>query len=72
MNQPADPTTTAATFVVRFWRETTAGELRWRGRIEHVQSSESAAFLEIEAMLSFLRRFGITEEGQNQLLREQA
>ena len=64
------PVASAATFVVRFWRETTDGEARWRGRIEHVQSGESAAFLEIEAMLSFLQRFGITEEGQNQLSHE--
>ena len=71
MNQSAVPTTTADTFVVRFWREATSSEGCWRGRIEHVQSGESAAFLEIGAMLSFLRRFGITEEGQNQLSHEQ-
>ena len=66
MNQPAVSTTTTATFVVRFWRETTAGEACWRGRIEHVQSGKSVAFLGIEAMLGFLRRFGITMEDQNQ------
>ena len=49
---------TMATFVVRLWRETSGGELRWRGQIEHVQSGQHAAFLDAEAMLRFLRRFG--------------
>jgi hypothetical protein len=44
---------------VRLWHEGTADGPRWRGRIEHVQSGESAAFLELDAMLSFLRRFGV-------------
>lgn len=47
------------TFVVRFWREASAGEVRWRGRIEHVPSGEGAAFLDAEGMLRFLRQFGI-------------
>ena len=59
MTHPAIPSSTMVTFVVRFWRETSAGELRWRGQIEHAQSGERAAFLEMEAMLSFLRRFGV-------------
>ncbi len=59
MSQPVLPTTIAATFVVRFWRETTSGEVRWRGRIEHIQSGETASFLELDTMLSFLQRFGI-------------
>lgn len=46
------------TFIVRFWRETSAVGGRWRGRIEHVQSGQSAAFLDLETMLDFLRRFG--------------
>jgi len=65
MSQTINPTTTIATFVIRFWRETTAGEGRFRGCIEHVQSGESVAFLEFEPMLSFLRRFGITAEDQS-------
>jgi len=47
------------TFVVRFWRDTSAGEGRWRGQIEHVQSGERAAFLDAEGMFRFMRRFGI-------------
>lgn len=56
MTHPTRPT---STFVVRFWYETSAGERRWRGQIEHVQSGERVAFLELDAMLSFLRRFGV-------------
>lgn len=58
MAQPSVPSS-MATFVVRFWRETSAGELRWRGQIEHVQSGQSAAFLDLEAMLRFLHHFGV-------------
>ena len=61
MHPPA-PATPMLTFVLRFQRETTAGEVRWRGSIEHVPSGEWAAFLEIDSMLSFLRRFGIPIE----------
>jgi hypothetical protein len=50
------------TFVVRFWRETSAADVRWRGHIEHVQSGQSAAFLDLATMLHFLRRFGFEAE----------
>lgn len=62
---------TPATFVVSFWRETTAGKVRWRGCIEHVQSGQSAAFLDFGAMLSFLKSFGIAEEDQYQPIWEE-
>ena len=52
---PVPPT---STFVVRFWREWSAAGSRWRGRIEHVQSKESATFLDLNGMLDFVRRFG--------------
>jgi hypothetical protein len=68
MNHTIVPATTAATFVIRFTRETTTGEVRWRGCIEHIQSGENASFLELEALLDFLRRFGITLEEQNPLV----
>ncbi|MGE5223628.1 MAG: hypothetical protein ACM3PY_14415 [Omnitrophica WOR_2 bacterium] len=57
--QPSVPATPMLTFVLRFQRETTAGETRWRGSIEHVQSGEAIAFMDFETMLRFLRRFGI-------------
>jgi hypothetical protein len=53
-------------FVVRFRWEGTAAGPRWRGRIEHVQSGESAAFLDLDGMLSFLRRFGAGDDDHGQ------
>ena len=48
MTHPTIPTTSVATFVVRFWCEASAGEGHWRGRIEHVPSGEGIAFLDAE------------------------
>jgi hypothetical protein len=52
------PVPPVSTFVVRFWREWSAAGPRWRGRIEHVQSGQSAAFLGLDEMLDFVRSFG--------------
>jgi hypothetical protein len=49
----------ACAFVIRFWREGPAGEPRWRGRIEHVQSGQSASFLSLEEALAFVRSLGV-------------
>jgi hypothetical protein len=56
-----DPRTveTTTTFVLRFRREWTGTESRWRGRIEHLQSGRHSDFLGVEGMLVFLERFGI-------------
>jgi hypothetical protein len=54
-----NPKTVSTTFVLRFQRETAAGEARWRGNIEHVSSGEATAFMDFETMLRFLQRFGI-------------
>ncbi len=59
MSQPIVEATTTATFVVRFWREWSAGEPLWRGRIEHVQSGQAVSFRDIEGLLEFLQRFGV-------------
>ena len=45
------------TFVVRLWIERSATGSHWLGRIEHVQSGESAAFSDIDGMLSFMGCF---------------
>jgi len=50
-----------STFVIRFWREWSTAGPRWRGRIEHVQSGESAAFLEAREILDFVRSLGVME-----------
>ena len=60
MNQPTAETTATTTFVVRFWREWSGAEARWRGRIEHVQSGQQADFLYLDDMLRFLRQMGVT------------
>ena len=60
MNRPFVDTTATTTFVVRFWREWTGAESRWRGRIEHVQSGQRADFLYLDDMLRFLRQMGVT------------
>ncbi len=62
MSEAVIQATISFTFVLRFWHETTDGQVRWRGRIEHVQSGESAAFLQLDAMQSFLQRYGIGVE----------
>jgi hypothetical protein len=51
------PVSPVSTFVVRIWHEWSAAGSRWRGRIEHLQSGESAAFLDLEETLAFIRRF---------------
>jgi hypothetical protein len=61
---PAVPPT--STFVVRFWQEWSAAGPRWRGRIEHVQSGESAAFLNWDEMLDFVRSFGAMPDDESQ------
>jgi hypothetical protein len=53
------PIPPVSTFVIRFWREWSAAGPRWRGRIEHVQSGESATFTDLGAVLIFVRRFGV-------------
>jgi hypothetical protein len=59
MSQPTNLHPTTTTFVVRFWREWSGAEPRWRGRIEHVGSGRQANFLAVEGLLVFFHRFGI-------------
>jgi hypothetical protein len=55
-----------STFIIRFWREWSAAGPRWRGHIEHVQSGEETAFIDLEKLLAFLRRFGVMENERDQ------
>jgi hypothetical protein len=64
MNQPAVSPVTIVTFIVRFWRQTTAGRLRWRGSIEHVQSGRCTHFLGADGLLRSLHQFGIGTDSQ--------
>ena len=46
-----------STFVVRFRREWSAAGPRWQGWVEHVQSGEDTAFLDLGEMLRFIHQF---------------
>jgi hypothetical protein len=60
-----------STFVVRFWREWSAAGPRWRGQIDHVQSGESATFLDLDGMLDFVRRSGVMADGEIRTMRKE-
>ena len=62
--------TPVSTFVVRFWREWSAAGPRWRGRVEHLQSGQSTAFLGLDAVLDFFRRFGVMTDESSWPARE--
>jgi hypothetical protein len=64
---PSAPAAPMLTFVLRFQCEITVGEVRMRGRIEHVQSGEAIAFMDFETMLRFLQHFGIRAGDQDRL-----
>jgi len=59
------PVPPISTFVVRFWKEWSVAGPRWRGRIEHVQSGQSVAFLGLDGMLDFVRRFGAMSDDES-------
>jgi hypothetical protein len=54
-----------STFVIRFWHEWSADEGRWRGRIEHVQSGQSANFIDLKAAEDFVRALGVMADDQD-------
>lgn len=45
------------TFIVRFWQGQGAEGFYWYGQVQHVQSGESLAFIDEQALLSFIRRW---------------
>ena len=60
----SSPIPPASTFVVRFWREWSAAGSRWRARIEHLQSGESASCLDPQGISEFMERLGIKVENE--------
>jgi hypothetical protein len=60
------PGPATSTFVIRLLREWSPVGSRWRGRIEHIPSGKSAAFLDQEVMWAFVQSFGITVDDTNQ------
>jgi predicted small metal-binding protein len=63
------PVPPLSTFVLRFWREWSAGETQWRGRIEHVQSGASATFPDLEGMVDFVLGMGVMADARNRTSR---
>jgi len=59
----------ASTFVIRLWPERSAAGLRWRGRIDHVQSGESTVFLDVDGMVDFIHRFGVLDDDKHRTTR---
>jgi hypothetical protein len=63
---PAEPPAVPplSTFVLRFWREWSPDGVRWHGRIEHLQSGQSATFLDVEGLTNIIRGFGIMTDAR--------
>lgn len=57
MDQARDSAPPLNTFIIRFWREPTQGQIRWRGQVLHIQSGETAAFADVEALVSFMEQW---------------
>jgi hypothetical protein len=64
------PVPPISTFVVRFWQEWSAAGPRWRGRIEHVQSGQSAMFIGLEGMLDFIYNLGVMADDERWAAKE--
>lgn len=62
----------ASTFIVRFWRESSAAGSHWRGRIKHVQSGECATCLDLETILDFIQNLGVMTDHLGQRQRGEA
>ena len=52
----------ASTFVIRFWRDWSSAGSRWRARIEHLQSGESAICLDLKGISEFMQRLVVGME----------
>lgn len=57
MDQARNSAPPLNTFIIRFWREPTQGQIRWRGQVLHIQSGETAAFADVEALVSFMEQW---------------
>jgi hypothetical protein len=64
------PVPPISTFVVRFWQEWSVAGPHWRGRIEHVQSGQSAAFLGLDGMLDFIYNLGVMADDESWAAKE--
>ena len=56
---------TPLTFVIRIWHDWSLSGSHWRGRIEHLQSGQHAAFEELDQILPFIRSSGGLAENKS-------
>ena len=63
---PTSPAPPASTFIVRFWRDRSGDESRWRGQIQHVQSGECASCLDLVGILRFIQDLGVMADNLDQ------
>ena len=47
----------ASTFIVRIWLEWSESGSCWRGQIEHLQSRQRCAFLNLKEMVKFIQGY---------------
>jgi hypothetical protein len=56
-----------STFIVRIWLERSESGSCWRGQIEHLQSRQRCAFLNLEEMVTFIRGYVTMRIGTDKL-----
>jgi len=58
-----------STFIVRIWLEWSESGSCWRGQIEHVQSRQKCAFLNLEEMVIFIQDYVTMPTGKDNLVK---
>lgn len=59
------PKSTGSMFIVRIWREWSQNGSGWRGQIEHVQSRQKYAFLNLGEMVKFMQGYVAISAGED-------
>ncbi|MGE5463286.1 MAG: hypothetical protein ACM3PS_08020 [Syntrophothermus sp.] len=59
------PRANGSTFIIRIWLEWSESGSCWRGQIEHIQSRQKSAFLNLEEMGGFIQNFVAIPAGRN-------
>jgi len=63
------PGSKSNTFIVRIWLEWSKTAPDWRGQIEHVQSRQKCAFLNLEEMVTFIQGYVSMHVGKDNLVK---
>lgn len=66
------PIPPASTFILRFWREGSPDQVRWRCRVEHVQSGAGSSCLDLESILDFIQELGVMADNMDKQGEERA